>query len=165
MVELTYPLILDTIRTAGILTGIIYYMTILRNNQKTTRREQMYLRFQVADMDYVKAYSYIMSKDFTNVEEFLSHFDRENNPEAWANYIFVGTRYHNIGLLLKEGLIDSNIVFEIFNPMVIIQLWEKILPIELETRKRNNHPKHYDAFEYLYNEAKKRYPDITPINP
>jgi hypothetical protein len=165
MVEMNIPLVLDVIRTTGIIVGIIYYLSILRNQQTTTRREQMYLRFQVANMDYVKAYSYLMSIDFTNLEEFLEHFDRKKNPEAWASYIFVGTRYHNIGLLLKEGLIDPELVFEIFNPMVIIQLWEKILPIEKETRRRNNHPKHYDAFEYLYEEAKKRYPDITPTNP
>ena len=125
----------------------------------------MYLRFQINDLDYMKAYTYLVSKDFTNNIEFLEHFDIETNPEGWANYIYIGTRYQNIGLLLKEGLIDPDLVFEIFNPMVIIQLWEKIRVVEFETRIRNKHPKHYDAFEYLYDEAKKRFPDITPTNP
>jgi hypothetical protein len=125
----------------------------------------MYLRFQIHDLEYTKAFTYLISKDFKTSEEFLEHFNVKENPEAWAYYIYIGIRYNNIGLLLREGLIDPDIVFEIFNPMVIIQLWEKLEPIERETRIRNNHPKHYEAFEYLYNEAKKRYPEITPIMP
>ena len=35
MVEISIPLILDIIRTAGILVAIIYYITIMRNTQKT----------------------------------------------------------------------------------------------------------------------------------
>ena len=149
----------------GLTASIVYYANIIQNTNKERRKEQMYLRFQIHDLDYTKAYSYLMSKDFTTTEEFLKHFNVKENPEAWAYYIYIGIRYNNIGLLLREGLIDPDIVFDIFNPMVIIQLWEKIAPIEKQTRIRNNHPKHYEAFEYLYNEAKKRYPDLNPVIP
>ncbi len=162
MVEITYQMVLSTLQTVGILVGIFYYIMTLKNTQELRRREQMYLRFQIHDMDYMRAYSYIMSKEFKNNEEFLQHFDMSRNPEEFAYYIYIGTRYQNVGLLLREGKIDPDLVFEIFNPMVIIQLWEKILPVEIDTRLRNNHPDHYSAFEYLYNEAKKRYPEITP---
>ena len=156
------PLVLTGL---GLTASIFYYANVLQNQNRERRREQMYLRFQIHDLEYTKAYTYLMSKDFETTEEFLEHFNVKENPEAWANYIYIGIRYNNIGLLLREGLIDPDIVFEIFNPMVIIQLWEKLEPIERGTRIRNNHPKHYEAFEYLYNEAKKRYPDITPRMP
>jgi arginine exporter protein ArgO len=35
MVEFTIPLVLDIIRTAGILVAIVYYITIMRNQQRT----------------------------------------------------------------------------------------------------------------------------------
>ncbi len=35
MVEITLPLVLQILQTAGILVGIIYYITIMRNTQKT----------------------------------------------------------------------------------------------------------------------------------
>jgi hypothetical protein len=35
MVEITLPIILQLLQTAGILVGIIYYITIMRNTQKT----------------------------------------------------------------------------------------------------------------------------------
>jgi hypothetical protein len=35
MVEVTIPIVLQVIQTVGILVGIIYYITIMRSNQKT----------------------------------------------------------------------------------------------------------------------------------
>ena len=34
MVEFTVPLLLDVIRTAGILVGIVYYVATIRSNQR-----------------------------------------------------------------------------------------------------------------------------------
>jgi len=35
MVEITLPIMLQIMQTVGILVGIIYYITIMRNTQKT----------------------------------------------------------------------------------------------------------------------------------
>ena len=35
MVEITYQMILSTIQTIALIVGIIYYITIMRNTQKT----------------------------------------------------------------------------------------------------------------------------------
>jgi len=37
MVEITLPIVLQIVQTAGIFVGIVYYLTIMRNNQRTQR--------------------------------------------------------------------------------------------------------------------------------
>jgi hypothetical protein len=105
----------------------------------------------------------VMSKNWTNMKEFRQHFDPIEHPEAFAKYVFIGTRYQNLGLMLRQGNIDPDLMFRIFSPMVVIQIWEKIRDVEVNTRKRFNHPTHYEDFEYLYDEAKKRYPEINAM--
>ena len=34
MAEITYQMVLSTLQTAGLLVGIIYYLTIMKNSQK-----------------------------------------------------------------------------------------------------------------------------------
>ncbi len=49
MVEITYQMVLSTLQTAGILVGIIYYITIMRTSQRNqqhqmeTRKLQMFM--------------------------------------------------------------------------------------------------------------------------
>jgi hypothetical protein len=35
MVEITLPIVLQILQTVGILVGIVYYITIMRNSQRT----------------------------------------------------------------------------------------------------------------------------------
>ena len=39
MVEITYQMVLSTLQTVGILVGIIYYLTIMRNSQKNQQMQ------------------------------------------------------------------------------------------------------------------------------
>jgi len=132
-----------------------YYISTLRNAEKTRQREQIYLRFQSFDMPYMRALADVMPKDWTNLEEYTSL-----DPETRANHSFLLTRYQNIGLMLKEKMMDPDLLFQIFNPQFIMRLWEKSENGIKGNRETNNYPTYMDAFEYLYNETKKRYPDI-----
>ena len=160
MVELQTISILFTGLSVSL--AAFYYINILRSNNEARQRELMYLRFQYMDLEYMETYTYVMSKTINTHEEFREHFDPVMKPEAFAKYIFLGTRYQNLGMMLQEGKIDADLLFKIYTPRAIMQIWEKIYPHEMETRERFNDPGHYVAFEYLYKEAKKRYPDIQP---
>jgi hypothetical protein len=47
MVEITLPIVLDTIRTADIIVGTIYYLSIMRNQSKTKEAQFLLLLNQV----------------------------------------------------------------------------------------------------------------------
>jgi hypothetical protein len=50
MVEITLPIVLQLLQTAGLLVGIVYYITIMRNSQRTqqmqleTRQVQLFMQ-------------------------------------------------------------------------------------------------------------------------
>ena len=93
-------------------------------------------------------------------EEFVEKM--RTNQALWSKYIFIGTRYQNLGLLLKEKMVEPELLFQVFSPRSIMKFWERFEWHESLLRERANDPDHYEAFEYLYNEAKKRFPDINP---
>ena len=53
-----------------------------------------------------------------------------------------------------------DLIFQLYPAHVVIRLWEQFEPIIMNLRIRT-HSTHLEPFEFLYNEAKKRYPEIT----
>ena len=175
MVELTVPIVLQGVQTVGILVGIVYYITIMRNQQRTQmlslkaqeeaeksrQREMILLRAQNYSLDYTKAYSDVWGmRDWKTPEEFHKKYGILTNPEAFSKVVYVRSVFNWAGLLLKEKGIDPELVFQLYAPNTIIGLWDMYEPIILDVRQRFNYPEYWEPFEYLYNEAKKRYPDL-----
>jgi hypothetical protein len=88
MVDLTYQMVLSTIQTVGILVGIIYYLTIMRNTQKT---RELTLKAQEQALETRQAQLFMQwynsfaatTMDFTSLDVFRdSHF---RNAEEWLN--------------------------------------------------------------------------------
>ena len=72
-------------------------------------------------------------------------------------------RYFSLGgVLFKENEADADLLFELYPPQAVIAFWEEFKPIIMWSRERRNNPHHHESFEYLYDQAKKRYPDILP---
>ena len=59
MVDVTYQMVLSTLQTAGILVGIIYYLTIMRNSQKN---QQMQLETRQSQL-FMQLFQYHIDKD------------------------------------------------------------------------------------------------------
>ena len=78
MAEITYQMFLSTLQTVGILVGIVYYITIIRNAQRTrevtkrNRQSDMIIqRSQSYSLDYTRAYAETVGMDdWETVEEF-----------------------------------------------------------------------------------------------
>jgi hypothetical protein len=63
------------------------------------------------------------------------------------------------GILLKQGA-DPDIIFELYPHGAVINLWELYEPIVEHMKVKSKNPMRLDNLEYLYNEAKKRRPEI-----
>jgi hypothetical protein len=171
MVEITYQMVLSTLQTVGILVGIIYYITIMRNTlkaqeeaEKSRQRELILLRSQSYSLEYTRAYAETVGMDdWKTVEEFHRKYGRQANPEAFAKWLYIRSVYNMAGLLLKEKTVDPDLIFQLYAPNAVIGLWERQEPIIREARTRFKHPTYWEPFEFLYNEAKKRYPEISEI--
>jgi hypothetical protein len=180
MVEITYQMVLSTLQTTGILVGIIYYITIMRNAQKTRelslkaqeeaerarQRDMIFQKVQSLSLEYTRTFADVMSyTGWKDVEEFNEKYGWRSNPEAWSKLLLIERIYNSVGILLKENMVNADIVFELYPPNAILRMWEQFLPLWKEARSRFNNPEHLKSFEFLYNETKKRYPDVSPRLP
>ena len=59
--------------------------------------------------------------------------------------------FEGVGVLVKRGLIDLSLVDDLLGSM-ITHTWEKMGPVEVESRVCFNNPRAFEDFEYLYNE-------------
>jgi hypothetical protein len=145
----------------GITASIFYYANIIQNSGKARQRELVFLRAQTYSMEYTKAYADVLKMDnWTTVQEFHQKYGQQTNPEAFAKWLYVRNVFNLAGLLLQEKGTDPDQLFQLFSPVAIIMLWEKHKPIIEAARKGFSYPQYYMPLEYLYNEARKRYPDI-----
>jgi len=146
------PLVLTGL---SISASIFYYAMVLRNAQKIRQRDQIYLRFQSFNMEYNRAWVDLLERDTLAPEEYINL-----DSETRAKYHYLTIRYNNVGLMLKEKMMDPELLFQIFSPRFIMRLWEFSKEVIYDNRTKNNFPTYMAAFEYLYNETKKRFPDI-----
>jgi hypothetical protein len=170
MVEITYQMVLSTIQTIALVVGIIYYLTIMRNTQraneqhrKERKRELIFQKSQTYTKEYFQTlWEVTQYRDWKTPEEFIEKHGPPNNTHDYANYSYTMRNFHLAGLLLMENNEEADLIFKLYPPQAIMGMWEQYKPIIMRTRETRNNPEHLSAFEYLYNEAKKRYPNIKP---
>ena len=166
MVELTLSNVLQILQTTGILVGIIYYITIMRNQQKSRRSEILkgFLDERSNEEDALR-YAYIMNLEWENYDDFQERYGRASNPEAWVKWKTYLVRFDDYGLMLKRGLINIEDFYEL-SERAIPSLWKKFEPIILEDRRRGN-PTTMKWLEYLveemHRESKRRGDNMLPL--
>ena len=185
MVEVTYQMVLSTLQTVGLLVGIFYYITIMRNAQKTreltlesqelarkaqehaaeTRQAQLCMQIinQWLQPDIIESYNFFRNSKFSSFEEYNQY---HSNPET-AKLIQVLPMYlEGLGVLVKGGYLEIGIVAGYMGGVVKIA-WEKIAPHVYEFREKYQSPRDLIEFEYLYDEIMKygeQHPELGIID-
>jgi hypothetical protein len=134
MVEFTVPLLLDVIRTAGILVGIVYYVATIRANQRNqrmqleTRQTQIFLYFydKWTETENWRNQAEILEEwSWKDPDDFMQKYGPEHNPEAWNKLCMVAVPFENLGVLVYQGLVDPKIIWYQAGYWPIM-FWEKI---------------------------------------
>jgi hypothetical protein len=163
MVELTIALVLDVVRTCGILVGIYYYLTILRNQEKNRMINMVFQSMQTRTSEYFEDVYDVVEPLFgwKTVEEFNELYNWKKTPEIIVKRSSIQNQLSAWGLLLREGLIDVDFIGRLYPPSYVITWWERNEPIYLDNRKRTNNPEYMKDLELLYQSLKKRYPNVS----
>ena len=165
MVEFTYQVALDTIRTVGILVGIIYYLAILRNTQKTreltlqsqeltlkaqkqaleTRQAQLLSTFSGILLTNDSLYNSMMywsQQPKFEYEDFkVQHsFGSDSNSSLLRLLSF----YELIGVLSRWELVDAELVDDLF----VLQ-WDRFRPIVKGIQEDFGGTGYYENYEWL----------------
>ena len=180
MVEFTLPLVLQIVQTVGILVGIIYYITIMRNQQRTrelaltaqehateTRQTEIFMRLyeQLNNAETYTSWAELVNQEIDN-EEYLQKYDSTVNPVHFGKRAHLWYTFNTIGELLLMGIVKPDLIQRLSLAPMVITMWERWEHIIRETRIRENSPDIWSGFEHLYNEMvrlreERDYPKIT----
>ena len=160
----TLETVLGVVPALGVIVALVYYSMTLRNTERARQRELIFQRLQGYSMEYTKAFANVL--DYTDWED-AEDWEKTHraDPEVFSQWLYIMRVYNFAGILLKEKVADANLIFQLYPPMALINLWEQFEPVIRFTRESRNFPALYEPFEFIYNEAKKRYPEILPRNP
>jgi hypothetical protein len=154
------------IQTISVVIGaasvVVAMVTFIMNSRKEAklREDQLIIqRFQGYGLELARSHMTIRRADWDSFEDFIKKYGYTVNPEFMARYNYVFESYNLAGVSLKRGA-DPDLIFQLYRTGSIIQLWEMYEPMTKWWRERTNDPSFREPFEYLYNEAKKRRPEI-----
>lgn len=173
MVEFeTISLALSFLQTVSLIVGVIYYLTIMRNSQRTreltlkaqeqaleTRQTQIFMQIYNQshnDPSFIKAFGRIYELVGTNpvksYEEFQKIRENEQDRDAISRVSFF---YEGVGVLVKEGYVSIRLVALLMTGMTRLW-WEGLYKSSIvEGRKLLNSLRWMSEAEYLYDELMK----------
>jgi len=167
MVEITYQMLLSTLQTIALIVGIAYYLIIMRNSQKTrelaldAQEQALETRQTQLFMDVYKSHTtkehqadlseLLISWDWNDFDDFNEKYMVPPNNAKYLSYF---ANLEGLGLLVRNGLLDANLVYDL-QYVSIIMIWEKFLPIVLGYRKAWASPQLWVTVEYLYDEMRR----------
>jgi len=136
------------VASAGVFLAAVYYIFQIRN-QTRMRQTDLVMRLysQFNSLEFQKVWHAVLSRETKDYDD--------RNIEVRAEVTAVGMFFEGIGILLKRGLIDIDLVDDMFTTP-IKWTWEKIRDWIFEARKIRNQPEILEWFEYLYDEMQKR---------
>jgi hypothetical protein len=161
MVDITYQMVLSTLQTIALIVGIFYYITIMRNaqrNQQTaheSRQLQLLMQFsnQRNEGDMKRSVE-LMNMEWEDYDDYERKYGSDFNPDNYSKRMTSWGRFNMMGLLLRRGLIDKDLLFE-STPAAALQHWTKFKDVIRELRRRYNLPLYGVDFEYLAEENRK----------
>ncbi len=120
--------------------------------------------------DFRSNWGQVMDQEYTDFDDYWGKYGAHVNREAWSQWHSVASYFHGIGVLLKEGFIDVNLLDQLL-VNIVKGSWHQMGPIVIGFRDytkggkgrfvrligshSDRHPM-FSGFEYLYNELQKR---------
>ena len=142
--------------TLGI--GYVVYLshlyTALKMEELKTRQAAHNLNLikYINDEKFDDALTEILwSWQWSSYDEYWEKYSPLKNPEANVTRRIARNYYNSLAVLVRRGILDLGLLYEL-NPSGVIRYWEKMGPIALEFRRRNEYLDYLEPVEYLANE-------------
>jgi hypothetical protein len=151
----------------GVCVAATYYVMAIRNNEKTRKNSLVYQRLQALHQFYDSYFAVLLMTDWNTMEEFLKKYGPRTNFNAHIKYRYVVNHYNTLGIMMKDGLVTADEIFQLYMPYGIIGIYEKFKPMLMRDRitpsGEVHNPDANKGYELLYTEAKRRYPKSPPF--
>jgi hypothetical protein len=143
------------IASASIVVAVVYYILQIQHQRKMRQTDQvMKLQTAFSTKEMVEAMLKYFSTEYKDYDDFVEKYGSPiAEGQVQAVFAMIGMFFEGMGILLKNKLVDINLVTQFFT---VEMFWLKMKPLVEGMRKQTNTPGIYEWFEYLYNEVKKR---------
>jgi hypothetical protein len=113
----------------SISASLFYYANVLQNANKT-RQAQLFMDLYRTYRDPVfrKQYDEILNMRYIDFDDFWSKYGEQSNSEAWTTFQTVASYFNGIGVLLRQGLINIDMINELLAPTVFMA-WMRMGPV------------------------------------
>ena len=150
----------------GLTASIVYYANILNNANKTrelqlktqqqaeeTRKTQLSTSIteKLGSKDFWRDFVELARLDWQDIDDYMKKYDSKVSTESYSQRMNVWTAYDNMGYLLREGLVDREILFNSAGAHCIL-IWGRYKPIIDYYRRVELGPRYLENFEYLAKE-------------
>ena len=158
------------VAATGVLVAAFYYVYNMRISQRNsalaikaqeqtleTRQAQLFMGiFQtMASKEFQTDFEEIVHQwKWSDYEDYMRKYGPFQNAVENGKHATIFMLYDGIGTLLRHGLIDSELVYDL-TYAGSIALWEKFLPLVTGWRANYSAPQIYRDFEFLYTEMVK----------
>jgi hypothetical protein len=164
---ITLEQVLYVIPLLALSASITYYAITIRHQTKTRQAQLLTRLYETyTNSEFRKNQLEVLQFQFKDYDEFAEKYGFNTNLESYAKWQSVMSFFNGVGVLLKNNMVDINLVDELLVNMVFAT-WDKMGSVIIEWRKRWNSRKdriysnkypYYHGFEYLFEELKKRDP-------
>jgi hypothetical protein len=97
----------------------------------------------------------LLNMQWDDYDDFERKYGSDNKPQNFATRMSVFYSLNSIGMLLKDGFVDADTVYNQLGEVTTIWLWKKFEYVTKETRRRYNVPNNLAHFEFLHDEMMK----------
>ena len=166
MVSIEFILITGSLLVLCI--SFIYFGSALKeqNKVKATQLRLEQIKF-INDQETDRALTEILWVwGWSDFDDYWSKYSPRANPEANVTRRIARNYYVALASMVSSGDLAIELLYEL-NPSGVTRYWEKMGPIALDFRKRNNYPDYLEPIEYLagqINEHRTRKGLSTPSN-
>ena len=148
------------VQTIGVLAtatsvslAAIYYIFQMREQNKN-RQAQLFMQIYNHYLDKISDDEMdVQSIEYSGYDDFMEKYGWEKNPVLWRKFSRFLSYTEGMGTLVKRGLIDASLVYDI-NGGLVKWYWDKARPFwdEFAVRHRFSHVAPFT--EYLYDRLK-----------
>ena len=146
--------VIDLLTPLSITAGVIYYVMVLRNQNKTRQIQLLMQLSENYNEEASRRSLELLEMEWTDYDEFERKYGSDNNPDNFAKRVTHWNLYNTQGMLLMNGLVDSDTLFGASGAAPILH-WKKFGSVIKEIRRRYSSPLLAKGFEYLADENRK----------
>jgi hypothetical protein len=151
---LDIPSFSAVVAAIGVLVGVtLAYLEVrtLVKQRQTDLVMRLYSTF--GSKEFLEARKTVLDLEFEDYNDYVKKYGEFGRVEAVSEVCMF---FEGIGVLLHRKLMDIGLIDDLFSPISIKMIWEKMKPVIEGWRNQFNEPNTLEWFENLYTQMQKR---------